>query len=240
MRAETTSAPRRAKVPDKPTLGRRIFSAFLGLVGDLFVTVGVLLLLFTGWQLFWTDVVADADASQVVSSLESEFTTPVANPPMPALGEAYGIVYVPRFAEDYAKPLFEGTGRETLKRGIGHYEATAQPGEIGNFSMAAHRTTYGKPFNQIAELQPGDAIMVRTATAWNVYRVTSHEIVDPSANEVILPVPNEPGVSATEASITLTSCHPEFSAQERYIIHGTLDVTYPADADLPADLWEVS
>ena len=36
--------------------------------------------------------------------------------------------------------------------GIGHYPGTKMPGEVGNFAVAAHRTTWGKPFNRIAEL----------------------------------------------------------------------------------------
>ena len=39
--------------------------------------------------------------------------------------------------------------RAALVRVVG----TQMPGEIGNFAVAAHRTTWGKPFNRIAELR---------------------------------------------------------------------------------------
>ncbi|MFV0453309.1 MAG: class E sortase [Propioniciclava sp.] len=226
---------RRAAPPPRPGIG----AALIGLISDLLITTGALLLLFVLWQLFWTDVVSDAAARKTVTELEQDFGTEAAQPPAPDLGEAYAIVHIPRFGEDYARPLYQGTDRETLTEGIGHYDQTAGPGEIGNFAIAGHRTTYGKPFNQIDDLESGDVLIIRTIDQWTVYRVTSSEIVLPTAAEVILPVPGNPTAEPTEALITLTSCHPEFSARERYIVHGVLEATYPADAEVPADLWKV-
>ena len=45
----------------------------VGWAGELLVTLGVLLLLFAAWQLWWTDVVADRQQAQVVRSLEGDF-----------------------------------------------------------------------------------------------------------------------------------------------------------------------
>ena len=53
------------------------------------------------------------------------------------------------------------------------------PGQIGNFAVAGHRVTYGKPFNEIATIKPGDAIVIETATTWYVYRAVRHVIVTP-------------------------------------------------------------
>lgn len=210
-------------------------------MGDLLITAGCFLLLFVGWQLVWTDVTSDADARTVVTSLDEQFSeAPGHATPTPDLGDAYAIIYIPRFGANYARPLYQGTTRDVLARGVGHYVETAEPGAIGNFSMAGHRTTYGKPFNQIDELQNGDAVLVRTAESWFVYRVTSHEIVAPTDTDVILPVPNDPGAAPSEATFTMTSCHPEFSARERYIVHGVLESTYEWDATLPSAVWEVN
>ena len=63
------------------------------------------------------------------------------------------------------------------------------PGEVGNFAVAAHRTTYGKPFNRIAELHVNDAIVVETADGWYTYRFRTLEYVTPDEVEVLLPVP---------------------------------------------------
>lgn len=117
---------------------------------------------------------------------------------------------------------------------------TVLPGEVGNFGMAGHRTTYGKPFNKIAELKSDDVVLVETKQTWFVYRVTAHEIVPPTQVSVLLPVPNEPGEEQTKAILTMTSCHPEFSARERYVVHAELEAEYPHEQGVPADVMEVS
>ena len=218
----------------------RIVRGLAGLLGELLVTVGVVLVLFVGWQLWWTDVVADADAGQVVTTLQHEFTDPALVQPGPVkLGEAFAIVRVPRFGAKFARPLYEGTTREVLMRGVGHYAATAGPGEVGNFAWAGHRTTYGKPFNQIDKLADGDVVLVETATSYFVYRVTGHRIVQPSQVSVLLPVPDRPEAEATRAVLTLTSCHPEFSARERYVVHAELEAEYPHAQGVPAEVLKV-
>ena len=122
--------------------------------------------------------------------------------------------------------------------GIGHYEGTAMPGGVGNFAVAGHRTTYAKPFNRIAELQVGDPLVVRTTdNIWYVYRVTStRDRRARRTSQVIAPVPGDPGATPTERMITLTTCHPMFSARERFIVHGVLDYWAPAADGIPAEL----
>jgi sortase A len=218
----------------------RVVRGVVGLIGELLVTVGLVLVLFVGWQLWWTDVVSDADATQVVDTLQTDFSNPEwVHPKRVSLGDAYAIVRIPRFGAGFARPLYEGTTRDVLARGVGHYVDTAMPGEVGNFAMAGHRTTYGKPFNQIAELKKGDVVLVETAESWFVYRVSGHEIVPPTQVSVLLPVPNQPGETATSATLTMTSCHPEFSARERYVVHAELDATYSHAQGVPADVLQV-
>jgi len=221
----------------------RIVRGVTGMLGELLVTLGAVLLLFVGWQLWWTDVVSDADAAQVVSTMEQSVDgsgTGWVMPKEAKLGDAFAIVRIPRFGAKFARPLYEGTTRDVLQRGIGHYVGTALPGEVGNFAMAGHRTTYGKPFNRIAELKKDDVILVETKSTWFVYRVSGHQIVPPSQVSVLLPVPDQPDVAATEPVLTMTSCHPEFSARERYVVHATLSAQYPHDAGVPADVLEVT
>ena len=218
----------------------RIVRGIAGLLGELLITIGVVLVLFVGWQLFWTDVVSDADAGQVVATLEKDPTGPEwVQPRQAKLGDAFAIVRIPRFGSEFARPLYEGTTRDVLTRGIGHYAETGLPGAVGNFAVAGHRTTYGKPFNQIDKLVEGDVVMVETRDTYFVYRVTSHQIVPPTQVSVLLPVPDEPGRKATVATLTLTSCHPEFSARERYVVHAELEATYPRDKGVPADVLKV-
>ena len=218
----------------------RIVRGVAGLLGELLITLGVALMLFVGWQLFWTDVVADADAGQVVTTIEQDPAGPQwVQPKQAKLGDAFAIVRIPRFGATFARPLYEGTTKDVLMRGIGHYEETSLPGAIGNFAIAGHRTTYGKPFNKIHKLGDGDVVLVETRDTYFVYRVTSHLIVPPTQVSVLLPVPDEQGAKPTVATLTLTSCHPEFSARERYIVHAELDATYPRGKGVPADVLKV-
>lgn len=134
-------------------------------------------------------------------------------------GDAFALIRIPRFGGDFVRPIVQGTGTAELKEGVGHYLGTAAPGQRGNFAVAGHRTTYGKPFNQIAELRPGDRIIVQTAKHTYTYRVTGHTVVAPTDVQVITPDP--PGVKPGHL-MTMTSCHPMYSALERYVVHARL------------------
>lgn len=145
--------------------------------------------------------------------------------PMPIQGEsgeAFGVITVPRFGDDYEVPLLFDTDTETLKHGVGHYSGTGAPCAVGNFGLAGHRTTYGRPFHDIDRLQPGDEIVIETVYGSCAYEVDSYEIVDPYAVDVIAPVPNQPGVEPTESWLTMTACHPKYSDAQRYIVFARL------------------
>lgn len=198
----------------------------VGLVGEVLVTLGVLVLLFVVWQLWWTDVESDRAQAATVSSLSRQFAAQGAQTSAEARADlptgAFAIVRIPRFGADYARPLVEGTSADELAQGLGHYTGTAGPGELGNFAIAGHRTTYGKPLADIDTLRDGDRVVVETAAGWTVYAVSARRIVRPWQSEVIEPVPGDPGAAPTKAVLTLTSCHPRFSATQRFIVHADL------------------
>ena len=81
-----------------------------------------------------------------------------------------------------------------------------------------------------------DALVVQTPDTWYVYTVSSTEVVTPADVQVIAPVPGAPGEVPTAAAMTLTTCHPMFSARERYIVHGELDYWAPTSGPAPAEL----
>jgi sortase A len=108
----------------------------------------------------------------------------------------------------------EGVWRTVIDRGPGHWPGTAEPGGWGNAVYAGHRSTYTEPFRRIAELVPGDEIVVRNDRGTFTYQVTGSEIVDDTALYI---VDQSPG-----RTITLFACHPVGSAAQRYVVHGTL------------------
>ncbi len=214
-------------------MGRRV----LGGAGELLVTSGVLVLLFAVWQLWWTDVVAQRAATQVVEQLREDFgrdAAPQASgdqvAPSGLPGDAFALLHVPRFGQEWVRPVLQGTDAEVLATGVGHYDGTAAPGQVGNFAVAGHRTTWGRPFHDIDRLRAGDRVLVETADAVYVYVVTGHEVVPPTDVDVLAPVPDEPGAAPAEPVLTMTSCHPRYSAAERYVVHAELAETLdPAD-----------
>jgi sortase A len=235
--------------------GGGVVLGFVGVVGELLITAGVLLLAFLAWQLWWTDVEANSAQAAVVE--EQGWDVPLAGlddgpaivtprydePPVveePPYLTTFASMRVPRWDGEPTRTITQGTDRPNVLNplGVGHYEGTAMPGAVGNFALAAHRTTYGKPFNRIEELQEGDPVVVWTQDTWYVYRVTSSQIVMPDDVQVIAPVPDQPGVEPTERFITLTTCHPMFSARERFIVHGVLDYWAPVSEGVPAELAE--
>lgn len=141
------------------------------------------------------------------------------------IGSGLARLRIPRFGAGYQWVIGEGVTYTNLKDGPGHYPGTALPGEVGNFVVSGHRTTYGAPFGKFAELQANDAVVIETAKTWYTYRVRTREIVDPSQVSVLLPVPHQPGVAPTEKLMTLTTCHPKFSAKQRLILYAVLDST---------------
>ena len=110
-----------------------------------------------------------------------------------------------------------GVDKSDLKKGPGHYPETPMPGQLGNAAIAGHRTTYGQPFFNVDKLEIDDEIVVTTLEGRFVYRVTGQRIVSPSEYEVVATT------DPTTATLTLTSCHPKYTARERIIIFSELD-----------------
>lgn len=228
-------------------------------LGELLMTAGGLVLLFVVWQLWWTDVQAAATADRALEQLQETFagtaeapaptspgtpdepepTAPDAAGEEPAYepGEGLAIVHLPTIDQTVA--VHEGVDLDVLNLGVlGHYPGTALPGEVGNFAVAGHRTTYGRPLWDLGEMRPGDPVVVETAAGWSVYRLERHRVVYPSETEVLAPVPDRPGAEPTEAWMVLTACHPKFSAQQRLIGYALLDRTVPRAEGPPPELQE--
>lgn len=202
-------------------------------IAELMVTIGVLVLAFVAWAMWLSDIPANAAAAQRLEEFgpppaaEGEYTRhdgPSPEEPDVSHGETMGVLYVPALGADYEVPIASGAGQDVLKDAVaGHYASTQGPGQVGNFAITGHRTTYGKIFHDIEELAAGDPIVVRTDAAWYVYTVSETLIVEPWQNEVISPVPSQPGEEATERHLTITTCHPLYGYSERYIVHAKLD-----------------
>ena len=170
-------------------------------------------------------------------------TVPAPSPPaaVPApvgLGEALAVLRIPRLGDWNDEPpvVVEGVRVADLKTGPGHMPGTAMPGQLGNLVVSGHRTTYGAPFSRLDELEVGDPVVVETRDAWFTYTVTGSEIVAPSAVEVAYPVPGQAGATPTRRLMTLTTCHPRYSARQRLIVSAELSATDAKTGPPPAAL----
>lgn len=238
-------------------------TSFVGVLGEVLITAGVLVLLYVVWQLWVGDWIFAAQRNAEGHTLSQQWQqqyedgllpthSPTPNPSAsadpgfveppilapPGDAEIFGTMLIPRFGADYAVNIAGGVSRaNTLdKIGIGHYPGAPMPGEVGNFALAAHRTTWGKPFNRIAELRVGDAIVVETPEGWYTYRFRTLQYVTPDQVDVLLPVPQMPSVPAGERYLTMTSCSPFFSMAERIVGYSVFDSFTPRSDGPPASL----
>ncbi|GAA0423136.1 class E sortase [Streptomyces luteireticuli] len=217
------------------------------LLGEVFITIGVLMLLFVAYQLWWTNVIAQQQAGGAARSLRHSWEKdggPDRDAGTFSPGEGFAILYIP--ALDVRTPIAEGTGKhQVLDRGmVGHYGGgtltSAMPWDKrGNFALAGHRNTHGEPFRYVNRLRPGDKIVVETRSSFYTYEMTSRlDQTSPANVDVIRPVPRGSGFTGPGRYITLTTCTPEFTSTYRMIVWGKMVDERPRGRGKPDALVE--
>ena len=111
--------------------------------------------------------------------------------------------------------IVSGTDEQSLEFGPGHYMQTALPGTGGNVGIAGHRTTYGAPFENLDKLNIGDEVSVTIGNNKFIYSVTELKVVDAIGEEYVL-------LDQGDSRLTLTTCHPKYSAKERLVVTAEL------------------
>jgi sortase A len=203
-------------------------------VGGALVAVGVLMLLFVGYELWGTGLTTAGHQRALRHQFDQELrkaqvTAPTAPPGhagttvpssrglVPSIGTAtdgqpIAIIQIPRIGVDFV--VVQGTDGADLERGPGHYVNTAFPGNPGNAAIAGHRTTYLHPFYDLDALAPGDPIFVTTTQGRFRYDVTRTQVVRPTDVAVL-------DATATP-TLTLTTCNPRYSASTRMVVTADL------------------
>ena len=222
-------------------------------VAATLVGVGFLLLSFVAYQLWGTALYEHAAQSHLRQELAGKLKVPppttVAPPgspttgattpttsattfaeevapttPDPGLGQPIGLLSIPRIGMQGAA-IVEGTDEHQLQLGPGHYPGTALPGQPGNAAIAGHRTTYGAPFYDLNDLQPGDDIKIETSQGFYDYQVTGSHVVDPNNTAVL--------DSTSSPTLTLTTCNPRYSAATRLVVTASLKSALTAVPRVP-------
>ncbi|MFD5802350.1 class E sortase [Streptomyces sp. NPDC127020] len=208
-------------------------------IGEVFITTGVLMLLFVTYQLWWTNVRAHAQADKAASNLQDDWANGKRNPGTFEPGQGFALLHIPDL--DVVVPIAEGiNSKKVLDRGmVGHYGEdalkTAMPdAKTGNFGLAGHRNTHGEPFRYINKLKPGDPIVVETQDKYFVYKMASIlPVTSPSNVSVLDPVPKQSGFKEPGRYITLTTCTPEFTSKYRMIVWGKMVEERPRSKGKP-------
>lgn len=109
----------------------------------------------------------------------------------------------------------EGSTRGVLSSALGHVEKTALPGKDGNCCIAGHRNyVFGKYFNRLNEVVPGDVIELETKDNLYQYEVVSIEVVEPEEVSVLDYVEGK--------NLTLITCTPFMVGTHRLIVHAIM------------------
>mgnify|MGYP000051713666 CR=1 FL=1 len=183
----------------------------------------------------------EEDAAAIDEKITAKLAAidPVQAPPaeVPKEGDPEGKIEIPAIGLR-SKTFVEGVAKADLRKGPGHYPSTPLPGNPGNAAIAGHRTTYGAPFNRIDELKPGDQIITYTLQGKFVYEVLESPVERRAGDEGgtwgpgwFAVKPNDVSVLAPtdDNRLTLTACHPKYSAKLRIIVQAKL-VAEPAEA----------
>lgn len=165
-----------------------------------------------------------------IGSLQSADTAPLQT--IPEHGELFAYMYVPRFGMEWTKPVQEGADAAVLDNlGVGHYEGSVMPGQVGNSAYAGHATV--NDFGRLTELEAGDQIIIRGTDDWYVYEMTEGFVVESTDTGVVA------DSAVTGRGLTLTTCYPMFTPTDtglRYIVHGTLIGWMPIGDGVPEQL----
>jgi sortase A len=170
---------------------------------------------YIGWTLWGTGLATQRAQNELRPTFIDRIDTkdPTQAPPPDRFrlpGSAYAQILIPRIGLDMV--VVEGTAAADLEMGPGHYSDTADPwDDSGRVGIAGHRTTYLAPFGDLPEVRAGDEITLRTEFGTFRYVVNdSFELPTATAGRVL--------TQTEQPTLVLTTCHPEFSASERWIV----------------------
>jgi sortase A len=201
--------------------------------GVALIVAGLVALGYVGWQLWGTTWVSKREQREITGSLQKQWVDGGAKlqPKYVPKGKASALIRIPAFGKKYVVPVLEGTDTDVLAKGYGHFTKSADPGEVGNYALAAHRVTHGEPLRRMPELRPGDDVIVETVDTTYTYRLDTdpRKLVIPfTGTWVLQPDPKNPDGGPQPAQrpgqrlITLTTCSEIFHTDNRMIAFGHL------------------
>ena len=202
--------------------------------GEIFLTFGVIGLLFISYLIWGTALRAESAQRQLSNELNQEWRQAPARGdaaevqgPSPeqfdvATGQPFAFITIPAFGPHWRFTLIQGTALAQLDLSPGHVPGTQWPGQVGNFAVAGHRVTAGNPFWSLPSLRTGDLVDIQTQLNDYTYRITGQQRVLPTDLGVLDPVPSHPAQHPTQRLITLITCDPAWTGTHRVVVTGVL------------------
>lgn len=213
----TTVAP--PAPPPSPPPRRRL----LTVLGVLLVAAGLSFVGVYYWDAYVDPVIDVKLAAQQVDEVKKQWAQGK-KPSSKIPGHAVALIRIPEFGPKFEVAVVTGTTPYSLSVGVGWFDHTAAPGQVGNFAVAGHRGASG-PFVPLLDLKPGSRVIVETRDATFVYALTNAPkdlTVDKYQTWVIDPVPGKPEAKPTDKLITLVTCRNFFHSPERSVAFGEL------------------
>jgi sortase A len=189
-------------------------------IGRILLSTGLLLLLFTGYQLWGTGIAEFRSQKALEKTFEAR-RAPTPQYSVPKNGEVAGRITID--AIGLSKILVAGVDYRNLERGPGIFPGSPLPGHLGNLAIAGHRTTYGAPFARLNELKTGDPIQIETVEGSFTYVVKSSPRIV-AATDVQVAQTFDPNAT----TLTLITCHPKWTSKKRLIVEATISVEAPS------------
>ena len=200
---------------------RRVLQGSFSFIGELLITVAVLVGLYLVYLLSWTGVVAHAAAHANVCTLHQEWAASVNVEPRAA--QPFATIQIPQIQNPEVWPILDGVVQTELSQGVGWYSSSALPGQVGNFAVAAHRRTWGDMFRYLNQVKTGDTVIVQDGNTTYTYRVIEDPIyVGATESDVLNQIPAHSGLTKPGRYITLTTCDPVYDSYRRLIVFGEL------------------
>lgn len=175
-----TAAPRAPRTPRtrKPfeATGATVVAIGLMVLTGLLASFGLYLFVGSG-------LAANRHQDVLYSQLEetlSQATVPVAG--VIPVGTPLGIVDIPRIGMEQV--FVEGSASEQTITGPGLKPDSVLPGQEGVSLLVGRRATFGGPFRQLDQLEPGDRIVVTTGQGRFTYVVDLVRTSDAPATEI--------------------------------------------------------
>ncbi|HLW18278.1 MAG TPA: sortase [Actinomycetota bacterium] len=212
-------------------------------VGNIFIVLGLTLLLFVVYEEFGTSLVTNHRQTVLADFFDPEIhigpapLAPASATPklvVPASWHGPTPLFkltIPRLGHGWSRIVVQGVSLYSLAYGPGHYPQTRMPGQVGTVGIACHRTGWGSPCININQMQVGDLIFIDTPAGRYTYRVTSPPKQIEKTDSWVL---NGDPSSKDPYKLAITTCTPPHTSLHRMVIWADQISPVPGQSPAPA------